>query len=92
MPDPLDAWRAAICADPSLPIASRKVADVLLAHFRRGSGRALLIERELVDEAGLLDPSGVRALLSHGWLSRTSRENGRAAYTATMPVRLAETA
>jgi hypothetical protein len=92
MPDSLNDWAQAIRADPALPIASRKVAKVLLEHFRRGNGRALLIEREIVDEAGLLDPSGVRRLLGHGWLARVAREGGRALYLPTTPVRLTETA
>jgi len=88
MPDPYASWARAAQADPTIPITSKRVAEVLADHFRAHDGKASLTMRALIEAAALLDERPVRLLVSHGWITRSSHggTNTPATFKPTVPL------
>jgi hypothetical protein len=84
----IDAWIAMLRQDPALPPDSIRIAQAL-ADITRLRGRVPLFEREIIDQAGAVDGSGLKVLLRHGYVVRVKEGKRGARYTLTVPLEIA---
>jgi hypothetical protein len=93
MPDPIDAWARLAAADPTLPPTAVRVVHALAVRFQAADGgRIRAIEREIVDEASVLDAEPIKMLVRRGWVTKSEGNKKATFYLATVPLAVAHLA